>query len=434
MNRPRAALARVNPWHLAEDQDEGSMWLAWLVRLRWVAMVSQVITLSVSVSILDQATLTIPLLLGAVGLLGLTNLAALRTLQAQDRVGSHLLLGHLLVDVLVLTGFFLAAGGSTNPFTMLYLIHVAIGAVILPARGALTLMVVVVAANGLLHLGALPLHPERHSLPAGPLMSLGQTVAFTVTVGSIGVFLLGMAATLRRQKTRLLEARERTARTDRLRSVGTLAAGAAHEINTPLSTMGLRVRRIARRHHDADTAADVGVVMQQLDRCSTVVEQLLVGAGDPSARGLERMDLRYLVEGAVRLWSKGADQEVVLDVGDEALLVDVPPVAFTQAFTNLIQNAREAQAEVGVTTPLEVRVVRRDAFAEVRVSDRGPGLPSGASERVGEPFFTTKPSGTGLGVFVARAVAEGAGGGLRYSRDHDTTVARWWFPETGGYP
>ncbi len=434
MNRPRAALARVNPWHLAEDQDEGSMWLAWLVRLRWVAMVSQVITLSVSVSILDQATLTIPLLLGAVGLLGLTNLAALRTLQAQDRVGSHLLLGPLLVDVLVLTGFFLAAGGSTNPFTMLYLIHVAIGAVILPARGALTLMVVVVAANGLLHLGALPLHPERHSLPAGPLMSLGQTVAFTVTVGSIGVFLLGMAATLRRQKTRLLEARERTARTDRLRSVGTLAAGAAHEINTPLSTMGLRVRRIARRHHDADTAADVGVVMQQLDRCSTVVEQLLVGAGDPSARGLERMDLRYLVEGAVRLWSKGADQEVVLDVGDEALLVDVPPVAFTQAFTNLIQNAREAQAEVGVTTPLEVRVVRRDAFAEVRVSDRGPGLPSGASERVGEPFFTTKPSGTGLGVFVARAVAEGAGGGLRYSRDHDTTVARWWFPETGGYP
>jgi two-component system sensor histidine kinase RegB len=434
VNRPRAALARVNPWHLAEDQDEGSMWLAWLVRLRWVAMVSQVITLSVSVSILDQATLTIPLLLGAVGLLGLTNLAALRTLQAQDRVGSHLLLGHLLVDVLVLTGFFLAAGGSTNPFTMLYLIHVAIGAVILPARGALTLMVVVVAANGLLHLGALPLHPERHSLPAGPLMSLGQTVAFTVTVGSIGVFLLGMAATLRRQKTRLLEARERTARTDRLRSVGTLAAGAAHEINTPLSTMGLRVRRIARRHHDADTAADVGVVMQQLDRCSTVVEQLLVGAGDPSARGLERMDLRYLVEGAVRLWSKGADQEVVLDVGDEALLVDVPPVAFTQAFTNLIQNAREAQAEVGVTTPLEVRVVRRDAFAEVRVSDRGPGLPSGASERVGEPFFTTKPSGTGLGVFVARAVAEGAGGGLRYSRDHDTTVARWWFPETGGYP
>jgi signal transduction histidine kinase len=70
-----------------------------------------------------------------------------------------------------------------------------------------------------------------------------------------------------------------------------------------------------------------------------------------------------------------------------------------------------------------------DVRATVRVFDKGPGMEE--IERVGEPFYTTKPTGTGLGVFVARSLADGAGGGLRYERDNDTTITRWWFPISG---
>ena len=110
--------------------------------------------------------------------------------------------------------------------------------------------------------------------------------------------------------------------------------------------------------------------------------------------------------------------------------VEVPRVAFTQALINLLENAREAQDELARIDALEVVVVPDGDFGVVYVRDRGRGLPEGQGGRVGDPFFTTKPTGTGLGVFVARAVAEGAGGGLSYAaREGGGTEARWWFPQ-----
>jgi C4-dicarboxylate-specific signal transduction histidine kinase len=114
---------------------------------------------------------------------------------------------------------------------------------------------------------------------------------------------------------------------------------------------------------------------------------------------------------------------------DDPIPVELPNVAFTQAFINLLENAREAQEEVAAPDPLEVEVRRVGEFGVVAIRDRGPGLPS-EGDRVGEPFFTTKATGTGLGVFVARALADGAGGGLDYVRVDDRTIARWYFPET----
>ncbi|MCB9680176.1 MAG: HAMP domain-containing histidine kinase [Alphaproteobacteria bacterium] len=430
---PSFLSTQSSPWHLAETKDENAMWLAWLVRLRWVAIIGQIVTVSFVVSVLDSPAIVIPLMLGAAGVLGLANTWAIRQLHGPDRIGPETLLIHLSIDVVVLTGFFLAAGGADNPFVPIYLIHVAMAAVMMPPRFALVVMGFVVVANVALHQVYLPLHPERHGLPPNVLMGLGQVVALTVTVISVGGFVLGMASTLRRQKQRLYEARERTAQTDRLRAVGTLAAGAAHELNTPLSTMGLRLRRIARRYSDDDTTKDLGVIQGQLERCTDIVEQLLVGAGDPSASGFERAPLQDFVAVALRLWSKGSPLDVRVRLDEEAIPVELPNIAFTQAFINLLENAREAQAELGRTDALEVEVRRDGHYGVVRIVDHGPGLPP-ESDRVGEPFFTTKPTGTGLGVFVARALADGAGGGLAYAREHDRTITRWYFPQTGRTP
>ncbi len=429
-SRSQMPLQRDDPWHLAEGQDEGALWLAWLVRLRWVAIIGQLVTLSFSVSVLHQPGVTASLLLGAVGVLGVANFVALRHLRTHETVSGLTLLSHLAFDVLVLTVFFVAAGGAKNPFVMLYVIHVAMAGVMMRRRDAMALIALVIVANIGLHLYALPLHLEQHTLSPATLVAAGQTIALTVTVVSVGTFILGMAATLRRQKQRLMEARDRTARTDRLRSVGTLAAGAAHELNTPLSTMGLRLRRIKRRFDDADTVRDVEVIQNQLDRCTTIVEQLLVGAGDPSASGLERTDLNNLVESTLNLWSKGTTLEFNLTRTAEDIPVELPPVAFRQALINLLENAREAQEEIECFDPLDIRVLRGGGVGTVEIVDHGPGLPEDG-QRVGEPFFTTKDTGTGLGVFVARAVADGAGGGLAYERDQDRTTTRWWFPETG---
>jgi len=419
--------APINPWPKREPTDENAMWMAWLVRLRWVAIISQALTLASSIAVLDHPEVTLPVLWATIGLLVAANLWTTHALHSRYPVTEAHLFAELCLDLAVLTGFFIAAGGAWNPFVMLYVIHVAMASVMMRPALAIGLTVLVVLINMGLHVWHLPLHLQRHALPAPTLLSLGQTLAFTVTVASVATFVLGMGRSLRKHRQRLMEARDRAARTDRLRSVGSLAAGAAHELNTPLSTVNLRLRRVARRHQDPDTQADLQVMKAQLDRCSQVVQQLLFGAGDPSASGFERSDLTALVKKGVSLWRAGKTLEVHFTPSPVALPVNLPSIAFTQALTNLIENAREAQEEVGVTSPLQVSVGQEGAYGVVRVQDAGPGLPAD-DDRVGEPFFTTKAKGTGLGVFVARSVADGSGGGLRYERHNGNTTAVWSFP------
>jgi two-component system sensor histidine kinase RegB len=405
------------------------MWLSWLVRLRWVAIAAQIITLAFAVQLVDQPSIVLPALFTVISILGVANLYAARVLASGEPVPEERLLSHLALDVAALTTFFLLTGGPDNTFTSLYLVHIAMGAVMLSPSRAAALAVLVLSCYGILFAMHLPLHWERHTLDAATLMPLGKLASFTITLGSVAGFTLGLARSLRSRKQQLLEARDRTARIDRLRSVGTLAAGAAHELNTPLFTIGLRLRRLDRRHDDPESERDLQVIKEQLDRCTRVVNQLLVGAGDPNASGIERRPLLDLVQEGTNLWSKGSPLDIRILDDSKGAVVELPNIAFVQALINLLENARQAQDSIFCTDPLEIRLHQEAQFGVVTLTDHGCGLPE-TLEQVGEPFFTTKVHGTGLGVFVARQVADGAGGGLTYTpAPEGGTVARWWFPQ-----
>ncbi|MCB9677059.1 MAG: hypothetical protein H6737_18220 [Alphaproteobacteria bacterium] len=406
--------------------DESHVWLRWLTRLRWVALGAQAVTLAFAFPLLDSFTVLVPMGVLMLALL-VANVRAMQVLARKTPIHELTLLWQLTVDVLSLTGFFVLGGGPDNPFVVLYFIHIAMGSIMLRPSLAALLALLALASYSLLHLWHLPLHFENHTIEEGVLRPIGQLLAFVVSTISVAVFVVGLADTLRRRKEQLLEARDRTSRTDRLRSVGTMAAGAAHELNTPLSTIGLRIRRIGRRYDDPDTARDLEVMKAQLHRCTRIVQQLLAGAGDPSAVGMEQVPLSTLVTDAVKLWEKGSTLELeVVDESREAE-VNLPRVAFAQALTNLLENAREAQESVDDYTPLSLRIGVEGEEAVIELRDHGCGLPK-EPDQVGTPFFTTKSAGTGLGVFVARQVADGAGGGLRYITHPDGTTARWWFP------
>lgn len=422
---------RYPVWPLPDSSaDEGRLWLRWLVRLRWVAVAAQVMTVSVVIRVLDGPEVLLAALCIDLVLVG-ANVGATRMLRSGQPVTPPFLVGQLCLDILALTAFFYLSDGVDNPFTVLYVVHVAMGAVMLRPAGALGLTTFVLFCYASLHLGSRPLHPEHHSLGAANLLNLGQAMAFAITAVSVTGFVMGVASTLRWRSKELLLARDRTAQTDRLRSVGTLAAGAAHEINTPLSTMGLRLRRIYRRYQDEDTRRDVEVIRAQLSRCEEIVQQLLVGAGDPAASQMIRCPAGRLVGEGLHRWSHGNDVAIDLQDDSNGAEVSVPGVAFTQALVNLLENAREAQIEAGRTEAIQVRVSRKGERVIVSVRDHGAGLPAEA-DRVGDPFFTTKATGTGLGVYVARAVADGSGGGLRYVVRDPGTEAQWWFPAQDG--
>ncbi|MEQ1505204.1 MAG: ATP-binding protein, partial [Myxococcota bacterium] len=397
-------------WLLPTTPDEGKMWLTWLVRLRWLALFAQAVTLSFVFHLLD-GLVPIVVWIGTMTVLVAANLWSVGLLTLREEVDSGSILTHLLLDVIALTAFFAIGGGPDNPFTTLYLVHIAMAAVMLPPRLAGVVLLFVIVGYTALFAHHLPLHTENHSLPEAMLIRLGQGLAFGISSLSIAVFVVGLAASLRRHKEQLLEARDRTARTDRLRSVGTLAAGAAHELNTPLSTISLRMRRIRRRHADLDTVRDLDAIDDQVERCSSIVERLLVGAGDPTASDIERRPIGAMVTEAIRMWSKGTTLVVRIEDDSAGAEVELPRVAFQQALINLLENAREAQEAAGSFEPIEISILYAGDQAVIELADRGIGLPENA-DQVGEPFFTTKATGTGLGVFVARAVADGVGGGL----------------------
>jgi len=422
-------LPSVPKWRLPRSlSDEGATWLTWLVRLRWIAILGQVVALA-SVAPLLASTAALGVLACVMALLVTVNLHAARVVRNDIAVSDATLLAQLMTDIAALATFFALAGGATNPFIVLYLIHVSMASVILSPRRAALVTATILVLYAALHRFHLPLDLDHTTIGATSYAVIGSVVATTITTVTVAAFVMGLTRTLRWREHILARSKERTAATDRLRSVGTMAAGAAHELNTPLSTMGLRLGRIGRRHTDDATTADVDAIRGQLDRCERTVRQLLVSAGDPAASRPEPVILADMVREGIHLWAHGDHTPVTFTDHAHELAVTLPRTAFIQGLVNLLQNAREAQEEVGAASPIAVDVRHDGDRCSVVVTDHGVGLPS-EEDRLGEPFFTTKPTGTGLGIFVARAVADGAGGGLRYVGGRGQTEAHWWFPTT----
>ncbi|MEZ4241723.1 MAG: hypothetical protein R3F59_37360, partial [Myxococcota bacterium] len=160
-SRRRRSGPEVDDWALLPTAlDEGRIWLAWLVRLRWLALFAQAVTLSFVFRLLDG----VPALVVwgvAMAVLVAANLWTTGRMAANEVVDPASILAQLLIDVGALTAFFAVGGGPDNPFTPLYLVHAAMAAVMLPPRMALTVLGAVVLGYAGVFVWHLPLHYER---------------------------------------------------------------------------------------------------------------------------------------------------------------------------------------------------------------------------------------------------------------------------------
>lgn len=218
---------------------------------------------------------------------------------------------------------------------------------------------------------------------------------------------------LKRSNEQLTRAQTELVASDRLATVGKLAAGVAHEVGNPLSGILGYLSLLKSRAGAAPEVVDLaGRIEAEVQRIDQIVRSLLE-LGRPSRREAAPHELKGMIDGAVGLLAAGGEFRAVkvqVDV-PAGLWVKVEPGPFAQVVVNLVLNAAQAMGGQGV---VEISARAADSAVLVAVRDRGPGLSDEVKRRLFEPFYTTKPAGqgTGLGLAVSRHLLSTQGGTL----------------------
>ena len=348
-----------------------------------------------------------------------------------DVRANRALVGHLVFDTGVLFAFFWAIGGATNPFVSLFLLPVAFAGAALDIRGALAVTGVCVTGytallwRYLLHLG----HPmtvigfERHVI--------GMWATFVLAAGLLLVFLLALAERVRAGERELAAQRERLMRDDAVVGVATVAAGAAHALNTPLSTILIAAESLRDEPNLAqDVQEDIATIHNQAELAAREL-RALVAARDPRVQATVAADVFF--DGVVSRW-RARRPEIELDMTGwqplAATAIRNDP-ALGQALHNLLDNAADAALAAG--TPRLVLTRDEQATSYVMAID-DPGAPDIA--RLERPETgSTKPGGLGLGLTLARASLVRIGACLSFeAADSGGTRTRIVFEKTGLAP
>lgn len=332
----------------------------------------------------------------------------------------------LVADAGLLTGLLDITGGPFNPFVVMYGASVWLAAATLTRSWAIAVAVMSASTFGWLvvdHLRAgLAEHHRLNDFPTH-LFTMWFVAA---SIADLVAHYVGRArAAIAQRQAELEIARERAARSDHLASLTTLAAGAAHELSTPLSTIAVAARELectaqgSRDVSSSDLQDDVRLIKDAVQRCRTILDGMSGRAtGEvPSVRPMLPAEVAALAGSTLpdhrrrRLdMDVAADSNAPLEAGIEV----------ARAVSSLLKNAFDASGDERV----RLLVFQSGEMLRFEVIDSGHGMSEDTRRRAGEPFFTTKApgEGLGLGLFLARTFAERSGGSVRFESHNGTTA------------
>ncbi len=405
-----------------------------LITLRWLALAGQGAALAISAQVLRFPA---PYLycFGVVGLGVWANLLISLAPMSRRNVKDWEAGAQLAFDVFQLALLLFLTGGVANPFALLLIAPVTMAGASLPLRYGAAVMILAVAATAVLAVDGSPLpwYPgEALHLP--PLFRLGLAVALIVGI----IFSFGYAHQAAAEAARMELALNVTetvlAREQRLSALGALAAAAAHELGTPLATIAVVAKEMAREVPDGPVHDDAVLLMAQAQRCRDILKRL-AETPDAGDEVHERMSLLQFVREVVEPYAGEAAVRV------EAVVTGAPGVEapdlwrrpeILHAMTSIVENAFDfARKEILVTARFDADTV------QVEVRDDGPGFAPEVLAKLGEPYVTSRPGaegsrtghiGMGLGFFIAKTLLERTGATVEFRngrRGGAIVAARW---------
>jgi two-component system sensor histidine kinase RegB len=405
------------------DDSESRLRLQTAVRLRWFGVAGQLLTVCYVYFGLGFS-FDIGVCLALIALTAWLNVFFRLRYSMRTRLGTTFATALLAYDIVQLAALLYLTGGVENPFVFLIVAPVTVSAATLPPRNTIALGVLAAAATTQLVFWYRPLPWFTYGgfeLPT--LYNLGVLASVLAGMVFLALYVWRLAKEARQMSDALAATEMVLAREQQLHALDGLAAAAAHELGTPLSTITVVAKELARAApKDGPLTEDIALLQSQAERCREILKKLTREPKEPDPLHA-RISVRELIEEAAAPY-QGFNAEIVISAGPEpgtSAAAAREPVGQRRpgviyGLANLVENAVDfARRRVEITATWAAREVA------ISIADDGPGIPAPVLDALGEPYVTTRPapqrgasadaepSGMGLGFFIAKTLLERSG-------------------------
>jgi two-component system, sensor histidine kinase RegB len=402
-----------------------------ILRLRWLAVLGQLAAVFIVSQGLNFEFAVVPCLV-IIALSAMINLVVQSIFNPMQRLEPVWAAALLALNIVELAGLLFLTGGLQNPFSFLFLAPVLISATALPVRMTMALGFVAVACASNLVFYHYPLPWDSDDpLVLPPIYLFGVWLSITLAIGVTSLYAFQVTEEARKLSDALAATELVLAREQHLTQLDGLAAAAAHELGTPLSTIFLISRELEKTVPEGPLSPDLRTLREQATRCRDILAKIaqLSSSGAP----FDHMKLSLLIEEVVAPHRDfGVDIKVRIAVAATREPVGARNPAILYGVGNILENAVDFARE-----RVEVNAWWNSENVEIVISDDGPGIAPDMLKRIGEPYVSRRPSaaetergGLGLGVFIARTLLERTGAKVSFSNrtfpDHGAVVQIVW--------
>jgi len=333
-------------------------------------------------------------------------------LRATSVISNAEVFGHLLFDVFFLVLLLVNTGGASNPLISYLLVLLAVTATLLPKPYVNSFAISGIAIYTFFIF--LDFQVEHQQNMEGQEMSfqlhlVGMWVIFVVSAILISVFITRMASTIKVREATLAKSRENEIRNEQLVAIGTLAAGTAHALGTPLSTMAVLLTELDRSDVNDlninDVKEDISLLKQQVTRCKNSLAELTRYYNkDSSESNLPVLLSVFSAEIMDYIINIHPTSKIDFDTACAPDIKVASDLSLKHAIINIIENSIKA-ANNKVLVKFSTSELISDQL-EIAISDDGPGIPAEVLEKVGEPFISMRKESMGIGIFLANAAVQ----------------------------
>jgi len=385
--------------------------IVWLSRLRWV-VTSIFFILSVPLyfnQFLNRQQFVI--YVGLISILSLANFfTSLLYSERKKDIPTVAVFYQLTLDLIVATSLLLVSGSFSNPFCMIIFLNTFISGLLLSRTYSTAFLFLVHSCIGVLQI--FNIHSQNINFN-------DRTVFVMIIFHFINVLCWFLARLIghffKKQNDLYIQQAHSIEKLNRLKAVGALAAGFSHEFASPLTAAKLSLDRVIRNLDQVTNTEnlkhDLVLAAESLQACENVVDQMNTSQMDVRSFSFKKVKIKELLVDIIDSWKEENPEAKILNQIEGEEFAVVPVINFAQVVLNLLDNAYHAAR----SEPIDVILNVQNQFVELNICDRGPGFSKDILNRVGEPFVTTKPSGHGLGLYVADLFAESLGGKLNLS-------------------